>query len=78
MAPLILVLCVLRSNVVTLLMCTPCFVQGLNNIFMVFLFMHITRKHIALVMCRTAGRILMDVFMNVEATPSLYFSSVYT
>ena len=49
MAPLIL--SVLRSSVVTLLMCTPCFAQGLNNIFMVSLFMYITRKHIALVMC---------------------------
>jgi hypothetical protein len=49
MAPLILR--VLLSCVVTLLTCTPCFVQGLNNIFMVSLFMHIIRRHVALVMC---------------------------
>lgn len=29
----------------------PCSVQGLNNISMVSLFMNITRKHMALVMC---------------------------
>jgi len=46
-----LILRVFRNSVVTILMCTPCFVQGLNIILMVSLFMHITRKHIALVMC---------------------------